>query len=35
MTKTKTVLGIVFISGGSSWATAELTDKIKNEKINK
>ena len=33
MTKTKTVLGIVFISGGSSWATAELTDKVTLEVI--
>jgi len=33
MTKPKTVLGIVFISGGSSWATAELTDKVTLEVI--
>ena len=33
MTKAKTVLGIVFISGGSSWATAELTDKVTLEVI--
>jgi len=33
MTKPKTVLGIVYISGGSSWATAELTDKVTLEVI--
>ena len=33
MTKSKTILGIVFISGGSSWATAELTDKVTLEVI--
>tara|TARA_Y100000361_G_scaffold137063_1_gene138179 strand:+ start:357 stop:665 length:309 start_codon:yes stop_codon:yes gene_type:complete len=33
MTKTKNVLGIVFISGGSSWAQAELTDKVTLEVI--
>ena len=33
MTKPKTVLGIVFISGGSSWATAEITDKVTLEVI--
>ena len=30
---TKQILGIVFISGGSSWATAELTDKVTLEVI--
>jgi len=33
MDKPKTVLGIVFISAGSSWATAELTDKVTLEVI--
>jgi len=30
---TRKILGIVFISGGSSWATAELTDKVTLEVI--
>ena len=30
---TKQILGIVFISGGSSWGTAELTDKVTLEVI--
>ena len=33
MTKTKNVLGIVFIGAGSSWASAELSDKVTLEVI--